>query len=308
MQVVYSGGSSTPNPSPRLQRKAYIGGYGRPILPGYLAGNHSHVVVTHRSKEKLTEGDTSLRDSIPAMTKPVAVSCLILNILVPGFGTLMAGLSVLCCSEAREKCLSKKTVVWVNSGVALLQFVTAFLFLLGWIWSIMWGAAFISISTEYYKTKQVQHTRHDHSVKISPKRDRDEFTQSPSPTTSCDHIHHVHSSPLTSDKHLNMYLAPPASSSSQTQTIIVLQEPPVVNHSEDKPAPSQPIMNARTRHQKILQRQMSDNQLSPFTLTNERLEAIVIHDAVPPCAVRHIREQHRDSMESLSDTDEHVGK
>ena len=163
-------------------------------------------------------------------------------------------------------------------------------------------------AAEYYKTKHVQHTRHDHSVKISPKHNREELNQSPSPTSSCEHIHHVHSSPVPSNKHFNMYLAPPAPSTNQTQPIIVLQEPPVINHSEAKGAPSQPIMNARTRHQKILQRQMSDNQLSPFTLTNERLEAIVIHDAVPPSAVRQIREQHRDSIESLSETDEHAGK
>ena len=38
--------------------------------------------------------------------------------------------------------------MWTNSGVALVQFFLTFLFLLGWIWSIMWGTAFLSISSE----------------------------------------------------------------------------------------------------------------------------------------------------------------
>ena len=83
MQVVYSGGSNTPTPSPRLQRKT---GYGRPVMPGYMTHVHPQVLV-QRSREKLTEGDITLRDSIPAMSKGVAVTCLVLNIILPGSGT-----------------------------------------------------------------------------------------------------------------------------------------------------------------------------------------------------------------------------
>ena len=71
---------------------------------------------------------------------------------------------------------------------------------------------------------------------------------------------------------------PPITSSvdGQDEPIIVLQELPV-NHIQRSIPSSQPIMNARTRHQKILRRQMSDNQLSPFNLTQDQLEEIVIH-------------------------------
>ncbi|ESO82980.1 hypothetical protein LOTGIDRAFT_169805 [Lottia gigantea] len=84
MQVVYSGGSTTPSPSPRLQRKQ-MQGYGRPVLPGYLTGPPP-ISTHHRSKEEVhkSEGDKSLRDSIPAMSKPLAVICLICNIILPG--------------------------------------------------------------------------------------------------------------------------------------------------------------------------------------------------------------------------------
>lgn len=61
-------------------------------------------------------------------------------------GTFVSGLTVLCGAHVRSKGATKRGVVWVNSGVALLQFLLTFLFLLGWIWSIMWGTAFLTIS------------------------------------------------------------------------------------------------------------------------------------------------------------------
>ncbi|GFR83335.1 protein SPEC3 [Elysia marginata] len=146
MQVVYSGGSNTPTPSPRLQRKT---GYGRPVMPGYMTHVHPQILV-QRSREKLTEGDITLRDSIPAMSKGVAIMCLVLNIFIPGSGTLASGLSVLCCSQVRPKQDTKRHCIWVNGGVALLQFLLTFLFLLGWIWSITWGLAFLAVSKQFY--------------------------------------------------------------------------------------------------------------------------------------------------------------
>ncbi|GFO46038.1 protein spec3-like isoform x1 [Plakobranchus ocellatus] len=65
-------------------------------------------------------------------------------------GTFTAGLSVLCCSHVRPKQDSRRHCIWVNSGVALLQFLLTFLFLLGWIWSITWGLAFLAVSKQFY--------------------------------------------------------------------------------------------------------------------------------------------------------------
>ena len=96
----------------------------------------------------------------------------------------------------------------------------------------------------------------------------------------------------------DIYLTPSSSTTTErTQPIIVLQEAPItVNHSDTPPAPSRALMNARTRHEKILQRQMSDNELSPFILTHQKLEAIVIHDA--PIAPRPSR-----SAQGVDETD-----
>ena len=89
MQVVCSG-ISTPTPSPRVQRRQYEG-YSRPFLRGYLQTQGSTTPPFHhkpgsREHKHPDANDSSLRDSIPAMTKPVAVTCLVLNIFIPGLG------------------------------------------------------------------------------------------------------------------------------------------------------------------------------------------------------------------------------
>jgi len=89
MQVVYSGGS-TPTPSPRVQRKHHpVGAYGRPIFLGHGSCKTTMSTVprtTSKDRKDTSDTESSLRDSIPAMKKPVAITCLVLNILLPGFG------------------------------------------------------------------------------------------------------------------------------------------------------------------------------------------------------------------------------
>lgn len=88
MHVVLSSGTQTPNPSPRLPRKNYPG-YGRPVMPGYHAGTsqpHPAPAGYRPTKESTAEEDSQLKNSIPVMTKRVAVTCLILNIVIPGLG------------------------------------------------------------------------------------------------------------------------------------------------------------------------------------------------------------------------------
>jgi len=63
-------------------------------------------------------------------------------------GTFIAGLSVCCGSQMRLVHASKITVIMINTWVALLQLTATPLFLIGWIWSIIWSANFISISSE----------------------------------------------------------------------------------------------------------------------------------------------------------------
>ncbi|OWF50328.1 uncharacterized protein LOC110450550 [Mizuhopecten yessoensis] len=282
MQVVYSGGS-TPSPSPRLHRKQYTG-YGRPVQPGYVLGPPP-VTTMHRSpsREKnppIEEDDSSLRDSIPVMSKPLAITCLICNIVLPGLGTFISGLSILCCTRAKTKEMSKKKIVLVNTWVAFLQFITAFVLLLGWIWSIMWGAAFMSISDQHYEKLHSENNRKgpDKLKEEATKTEKEELSPhkelpKPDPPSS------PKLEPIPPFTNTAPSTITGSASDTQLHPMIVLQEIPVVNQSESTLYPARPILNARTRHQKILRRQMSDNDLSPFSLTQEQLQEIVIHAA-----------------------------
>jgi len=180
MQVIYSAGTSpqcspigtrrqfqpyhsahhSPHSSPRNSRAGLDGAY-RPVLPGYTQpGSRRGSRESYGDANARTE-DSTLKKSIPLMPRPLAITCLILNILFPGLGTFVSGISVLCCSNVRVDAPGEKwRVVRVNTWVAFLQFITAFLFLMGWIWSIMWGACFLT-ATEEHKEELAKKAKHD---------------------------------------------------------------------------------------------------------------------------------------------------
>lgn len=280
MQAIYAGGS-TPTPSPRVHRKQF--GYGRPVMPGYSFPHKQSSPLHHKSASKDSEDSTSketnFRDSIPAMCTAVAFVCFICNIIMPGLGTFLSGLSVLCGSRMRLKDNTKSKVVLVNCWVAFLQLFTTIFLLLGWIWSIVWGTLFLSYTDEFYKIKEKEKEKsnpekvQEERVKLpaSPAKQRNnpQTNSSPKPSTNA----HAQRIPVQQTQRQI-----PSTSSSSDHQIITLQELPNIN-SEEAVASDQPIMNARTRHQKILRRQMSDHDLSPFNLTQEQLEDIIIHAA-----------------------------
>ncbi|XP_071490529.1 protein SPEC3-like [Diadema antillarum] len=101
------------------------------------------VIVTEKK-------DNACRAAIPAMHIGMAVFCLLLNIFFPGIGTIVAGFSVFCCGNPGQDGAGKVGTMCLNFWVGLLQLGTVWFFLLGWIWSIMWGAAMLGMSADYH--------------------------------------------------------------------------------------------------------------------------------------------------------------
>ncbi|KAK7496715.1 hypothetical protein BaRGS_00012122 [Batillaria attramentaria] len=91
------------------------------------------------------------RLAVPALPMPVAVTCCILNFLIPGLGTFVAGCASMCCGRTEDMSSAQK---WgsccISVGIAFLQLLTTVLFLIGWVWSCVWGVAFVGWSVEYY--------------------------------------------------------------------------------------------------------------------------------------------------------------
>ena len=81
------------------------------------------------------------------VVKSISCVTIFFFILLVFSGTFVCGLTVLCGARIRFKDSTKQKLILTNTSVAFLQLVTAFLFLLGWIWSIVWGVAFITISS-----------------------------------------------------------------------------------------------------------------------------------------------------------------
>ncbi|XP_071163938.1 uncharacterized protein [Mytilus edulis] len=91
------------------------------------------------------------RKYIPAMPMPLAVICCILNFLVPGIGTIIAGFCVCCCARNEDMtCCDKFCSFFLSVLFGLLQIILAPILFVGWVWSCFWGVSFIGMSKEYY--------------------------------------------------------------------------------------------------------------------------------------------------------------
>ncbi|XP_054711328.1 protein stum homolog [Uloborus diversus] len=97
----------------------------------------------HYEIVSVNERHGRFRKAVPCMPLALSILLCIVNMLAPGFGTFLAALTVLCgCpTEYDDKC----TAFLYNVLASLLQLFTA-LIVVGWVWSIMWGITFVSIS------------------------------------------------------------------------------------------------------------------------------------------------------------------
>ena len=64
-----------------------------------------------------------------------------------GAGTLVSSFMVLCCGSTTRSA-SRGRAFALNLLVAFLQFAT-FIFIVGWVWSITWGMAFVQLARQY---------------------------------------------------------------------------------------------------------------------------------------------------------------
>ena len=74
--------------------------------------------------------------NVPKLSKPLAIFCAVINVILPGFGTITAS-----CLTSEEKV--SKTQIYIG----LLQFLTGVL-IVGWIWSMYWSYLLVCMSFE----------------------------------------------------------------------------------------------------------------------------------------------------------------
>ncbi|KAL1124596.1 hypothetical protein AAG570_001220 [Ranatra chinensis] len=94
-----------------------------------------------------------MRGAIPVLPLCLAWMCLLINILLPGIGTLMSGFLCLCFGKPRfsvnDSGHARFGAFCVNFVVAVSQLFTVIFCLVGWGWSIWWGVIMIRLASEF---------------------------------------------------------------------------------------------------------------------------------------------------------------
>ncbi|GMR59404.1 hypothetical protein PMAYCL1PPCAC_29599 [Pristionchus mayeri] len=130
-------------------------------IPGIVlqAQEEAHAVKETKNGDKVhlpTNDITVMHEAIPFLPVPVALLCLLLNILIPGSGTILSGFLALCMGQPRINMKEGRKLVTlvVNFLVGIAQFFTITFLFVGWFWSIAWGGLLIIHSMQYREALQ----------------------------------------------------------------------------------------------------------------------------------------------------------
>lgn len=94
------------------------------------------------------------RKAIPHLPMPLAVIFCLMNVLIPGSGTLLSVLGIICGCKTEHD--SKRKSSLISLLAAFLQLITAPI-IVGWIWSVLWGITFVNVSSELSKEIDITH-------------------------------------------------------------------------------------------------------------------------------------------------------
>ncbi|KAI6243107.1 hypothetical protein M3Y99_00160400 [Aphelenchoides fujianensis] len=123
------------------------------------AQEEAHHAKEARSGDKVnlpTNDITIMHEAIPFLPVPVALLCLFLNVVLPGSGTILSGISAMCMGQPRINFKEgrKLATLLINFLVGVSQFFTITFLLVGWFWSIAWGGLIIIHSMQYREALQ----------------------------------------------------------------------------------------------------------------------------------------------------------
>ncbi|XP_056001016.1 uncharacterized protein LOC130048385 [Ostrea edulis] len=180
-----SGGDRTVNTSPPRDNHVTESSGGANTVTVSPTADHTVILsrdpprYPERRQSWLTEDipddddDDDLSDDsiiLPILPLELAVVCCVMNFILPGVGTMISGISVLCCAKTDDITRKQKyssCIVVVAIGV--LQLIMVSCFLIGWIWSGIWGVSLIGNSADYYKESNQSNWRTDSRRRLRPR-------------------------------------------------------------------------------------------------------------------------------------------
>jgi len=108
---------------------------------------HQTVTTEVINSHKTTD---CMRSTIPRLPKCLARTFCVMNCIIPGWGTIGAAFAA-CCYEQYDHseykpCCPKCNSCFGTFCFGILQFATTPFFLLGFVWSILWGLELLKVS------------------------------------------------------------------------------------------------------------------------------------------------------------------
>ncbi|XP_077995583.1 uncharacterized protein LOC144449049 [Glandiceps talaboti] len=90
--------------------------------------------------------DRTLKLCVPMFPMCFAATCLIFNIVIPGLGSMLAGLGALFCCN-KTSCGLRVAHFCFNFWCGVFQLAFAIL-IVGWIWSVLWGLMYVGFALD----------------------------------------------------------------------------------------------------------------------------------------------------------------
>ncbi|XP_053685749.1 protein stum [Sabethes cyaneus] len=108
----------------------------------------------------LVEHSSMMRGAIPVLPICLAYFCLILNVVIPGSGTILSGGFCLCIGKPRfsqhDSIKGRIGSFIINCIVGVSQCFTIIFCVVGWGWAIWWGTIMIRLAKQHQKILEME--------------------------------------------------------------------------------------------------------------------------------------------------------
>ncbi|XP_014253459.1 rho GTPase-activating protein gacO [Cimex lectularius] len=117
----------------------------------------SSLVGLPKLEPSLVEHTSVMKGAIPVLPICLAWFCLLLNVFLPGIGTIISGFLCMCFGKPRftvnDSAVARLGALCVNIIVGISQIFTILFCLVGWGWSIWWGVIMVRLSRKNRRIK-----------------------------------------------------------------------------------------------------------------------------------------------------------
>lgn len=108
----------------------------------------------------LVEHNSMMKAALPALPICLAYLCLILNVVIPGLGTILSGLLCVCFGKPRFSTIDgarpRIGSLVINTIVGVAQAFTVIFCLVGWGWSIWWGLILLKTAQKLRRIRKAE--------------------------------------------------------------------------------------------------------------------------------------------------------